>query len=306
MANRYDVYLRKRLTEFDIIIQNLPYRDGLVAHTKMYLDSIMNYLYLQKFIVGEHNTALQADIDNLLERVFNIFKSNSCLTVSANAVMEKPVGVSSEMFLDSSNFDINEESFNTFSEFMNLTTTALKYDIQKSIGTGSIRMALTTKSAATIKTAFEKFDKLLNLDSIAIPSSEKFAEAKTNIQLWTNPFSIYYLVAIQCEALMNLTCAMDFEIWFSLGNAANEIYLTAHMGDTQEEKFCSVDNIVALLSQVNAALIGFISLDSADTNLHSSVEAGLKRYRKVAEVDPLAVSEMDSMSVEELDYVVLA
>lgn len=306
MANRYDVYLRKRLTEFDIIIQNLPYRDGLVAHTKMYLDSIVNYLYLQKFIVGEHNMALQADIDNLLERVFNIFKSNSYLTVSANAVMEKPAGVSSEMFLDSSNFDINEESFNTFSEFMNLTTAALKYDIQKSIGTGSIRMALTTKSAATIKTAFEKFDKLLNLDAIAIPSSEKFAEAKTNIQLQTDPFSIYYLVAVQCEALMNLTCAMDFEIWFSLGNAANEIYLTVHMGDTQEEKFCSADNVVVLLSQVNAALIGFISLDSADINLYSSVEAGLKRYRKVAEVDPLAVSEMDSMSVEELDYVVLA
>ena len=51
MAQAYDIYLNKRLTEFDIIIKNLPLRDGLVAHTKMYLDAMINYLYLQKFIV---------------------------------------------------------------------------------------------------------------------------------------------------------------------------------------------------------------------------------------------------------------
>lgn len=49
MAQTYNIYLRKRLTEFDLIIRNLPYRDGLVIYNRMYLDAMVNYLYLQKF-----------------------------------------------------------------------------------------------------------------------------------------------------------------------------------------------------------------------------------------------------------------
>ena len=58
MAQTYNIYLRKRLTEFDLIIRNLPYRDGLVIYNRMYLDAMVNYLYLQKFIVGDTDTCL--------------------------------------------------------------------------------------------------------------------------------------------------------------------------------------------------------------------------------------------------------
>ena len=63
MAQTYNIYLRKRLTEFDLIIRNLPYRDGLVIYNRMYLDAMVNYLYLQKFIVGDTDTKLVSEID---------------------------------------------------------------------------------------------------------------------------------------------------------------------------------------------------------------------------------------------------
>ena len=53
MAQEYNIYLRKRLTEFDVIIKNLSYRDGLIMYNKMYLDAMVNYLCLQRFIIGE-------------------------------------------------------------------------------------------------------------------------------------------------------------------------------------------------------------------------------------------------------------
>lgn len=40
MAQEYNIYLRKRLTEFDVIIKNLPYRDGLIMYNKMYFKLI--------------------------------------------------------------------------------------------------------------------------------------------------------------------------------------------------------------------------------------------------------------------------
>lgn len=306
MAHTYEVYLRNRLTEFDIIIQNLPYRDGLIAHTKMYLDAMVNYLYLQKFIIGKHNVSLQTDIDNLLERVFNVFKNNTALQFDAEAVAKKPIRVSSDLILQTPEILVQEEVFNTCSEFMRLTTAALKYDIQKSIGTGKIKMALTTKTANTLKTSLEKFDELFTLDVSAIPSSQKFVAPKTELQLLTDPFNIYYLIAIQCEALLNLSCAMDYEIWFSLGNARSEFCLTTRIGNICEETFCDAAKLLNLLCEVNATLTNFIFPADAALSLVGIVEAGLKRYRKIYEVDPLTISTMDGMSIKELDYVVLA
>ena len=90
MAQAYDIYLNKRLTEFDIIIKNLPLRDGLVAHTKMYLDAMINYLYLQKFIDGKHNAQLQARKDEILEEVFNKFDNTLSLNASVRYLRGNP------------------------------------------------------------------------------------------------------------------------------------------------------------------------------------------------------------------------
>ena len=114
MAQTYNIYLRKRLTEFDLIIRNLPYRDGLVIYNRMYLDAMVNYLYLQKFIVGDTDTKLVSEIDNLLERVFNIFSSGMELGAELELFAAKPTGGSTELVLTTGKANIGEESFNTF------------------------------------------------------------------------------------------------------------------------------------------------------------------------------------------------
>ena len=98
MAQTYNIYLRKRLTEFDLIIRNLPYRDGLVIYNRMYLDAMVNYLYLQKFIVGDTDTKLVSEIDNLLERVFNIFSSGMELVQNLSCSQQNQLAVQQSWF----------------------------------------------------------------------------------------------------------------------------------------------------------------------------------------------------------------
>lgn len=98
MAQTYNIYLRKRLTEFDLIIRNLPYRDGLVIYNRMYLDAMVNYLYLQKFIVGDTDTKLVSEIDNLLERVFNIFSSGMELGAELELSQQNQLAVQQSWF----------------------------------------------------------------------------------------------------------------------------------------------------------------------------------------------------------------
>lgn len=59
----------------------------------------LNYLYLQKFIVGDTDTKLVSEIDNLLERVFNIFSSGMELGAELELFAAKPTGGSTELVL---------------------------------------------------------------------------------------------------------------------------------------------------------------------------------------------------------------
>ncbi len=41
MAKEFDIYLNKRLTECDIIVYSIPFRDGLTATNRMILESCL-------------------------------------------------------------------------------------------------------------------------------------------------------------------------------------------------------------------------------------------------------------------------
>lgn len=122
MAQEYNIYLRKRLTEFDVIIKNLPYRDGLIMYNKMYLDAMVNYLCLQRFIIGESDANLRTEIDELLERVFNTFQSKVEIDLDVELAAGKPISGQSDLVFATSPFEIGEETYEVFQNLTRLTT----------------------------------------------------------------------------------------------------------------------------------------------------------------------------------------
>lgn len=316
MARTYDVYLRNtlveldvmvrgRLSECDMVIQNLPYRDRITVYATLYLDAVIDYLCLQKLIVGKHNMAIQAEIDRILERVFNEFTNNSSLAAELSATMNQATGVSSGLILKTLDLGVQEESFAAAPAFMNLTSAALHYDLQKLFNTDGAKMTLTTRGADTVKTAFEKFNGLSVFSAATESHAEKHTEAWANLPLRTDEMDIFHMAVMRCEALMNLACEADCGIWFSLGSGTNALSLSAHMGDLVVQKYCPFENVLSLLGEINEKLVGFISLDAIGAALDVSVAASMRRYRRLNEIDPFAFSEIDAMSVEALDYIVL-
>lgn len=305
MAQTYEVHLRKRLTEIDLIIQNLTYYSSMEAHTKIYLNAMINYLCLQKFIVGKHNMSLQAEIDGLLMRMFNAFRSEGALTVHAEMGSEKLITVSSGLSLQTSQLEAHEKCFNTFSTLMNLTTAALKTDIEKSMS-ADIEMTLTARVAKTLKTAFEKLSGGFALDADVAASSQKFAGMESGMRLQTAPAGAAYLLTTQCEALLNLSFAAEANAWVSLGFVDGWIVLDAHIGEMRAEKFCSMNDTLRLLGQANAVLVSFVTPAEVGLNLATqAAETMLRRLRKISEIDPIPVSVLDEMSVADMDYITL-
>lgn len=305
MAQTYDIYLRKRLTEFDLIIRNLPYRDGLIVYNRMYLDAMVNYLHLQKYIIGENDTVLTSEIDRLLEEVFNVFSNGAELDASVQLFAGKPIGGETETVLATNIDELQERTFDTFQNFTHLVSGALLYDLGKSIGSGETEMKLSTKSAETLKEAFEKFEPRPILAAEIETSADVYAKVDYKSYLKTNQFDLFYLLALQGEAVMNLLCSADFEMWYTLGNAENHMILNVVNSGTESEKFMTYQDAISLIAEVNGMLECFIDPPENSLVLYSVLDVGMKRFRILSDMDDLSLDDFDALTLNDLDYVIL-
>lgn len=105
--------------------------------------------------------------------------------------------------------------------------------------------------------------------------------------------------------MMNLLCSADLELWYTLGEAQGQLILTVHNTSIHSEKFCDVSSLQRLLSEVNETLIAYLNLEQSTLYLNASASAGLRRYRKLVEIDPFSLADNDNLTLDDLDYVEL-
>lgn len=306
MAQTYNIYLRKRLTEFDLIIRNLPYRDGLIIYNRMYLDAIVNYLTLQKYIIGDSDVQLSSEIDDLLERVYNIFSNGMELGAELEVFAAKPTGGSTSAVLSTNETEVHEETFNTFQNVTQLLTSALKYDIAKSLGSGATEMELSSAPASTLKEALENFEDDILLDADVSTAAVVNAEGDSEVVLDTSNPNLFYLLSVEGEAMMNLLFSADFEMWYTLGTGNSSMYLSVENNGVESKKFMTYESFLNLILEVGNILQCFIFPEESEAQLHSELGVGMMRYRLLSDMDNSALNEHDELTLDELDYVILA
>ena len=74
----YDIFLKQRLTEGSIIVYSLPFRDGVSAVNRVVLRAMLSYFSLQKKIAVANQSALLAEIDEMLATVSEKIRRVPC------------------------------------------------------------------------------------------------------------------------------------------------------------------------------------------------------------------------------------
>ena len=305
MAQTYKIYLKKRLTEFDLIIKNLPYRDGIIIYNKLYLDAMVNYLNIEKSIIGYTDIELTTQIDNILEQIFNIFNNGLEINADVSFICQKSVLFNSEAKLDGSLKLINEECFNAFNTLTNLTALISNYEVAKSLGAGHNSMELSTRFINTLKKCFNKMNNQLSLNTELLTNATKFTSISTDMDFKTSNFDIFYFIAVQCEAVCSLFCNADIELWYTLGNAKNNMILNVYNNSVKSEKFISYNDLLSLVAEINTILYCIICPSSQSSILNSKIDVEIKRCRLLNEVDNSTLVDMDTESLNDLDYVII-
>lgn len=305
MAKTFDVTLRKRLTEFDLIIRNLPYRDHLVLFSKTYLEAMINYLSLQKFIVGEADSTLQAEIDDLLARAFNML--NNKIT------MESQIGLTNVKFVDggaqtefgSDLTEIGEESFNTLQNVTELLSRQIRVIHKKFAGYARSAFILRSHSIEPLETTFERLRDNMVLHSIGSTTADTFLDFKSEMILNESRFDIFYLAALQTEAVLNLLFDADCYADVYINDIGSGMILRSGNDTFHLIKFLSLDSVFGFLSDLNEVLECLLSLDASDLYLDSEMSVGIVRYRILDEMDNFSLDHFDEDELEDVDYVTI-
>ena len=153
MAKEFDIYLNKRLTECDIIVYSIPFRDGLTATNRMILESCLESYTLQKFIAVETGSELVSHIDKMIktcnERLHMASTWDIDLEFQTHYVLN-PVPTVIEI---APNDDLQtlRNMFTDVEDKLQITAASVDAMVAKSLGGGSSRMNIDAKVRQSLK-----------------------------------------------------------------------------------------------------------------------------------------------------------
>ena len=305
----FDVYLKKRLTEIDVIISQLVQRDTFTLYNYLYLLCSMSELELMKTFTGEASMELDAIITKLEERVHEHMNSEMYLSAKADLFSQVTTGGNTEMVLSVDVINAIKKDLISSESVLEISVDPLDYYIAHSFGTVDFDMMLVADQLECSKEGFEKFDSKLYLFAESEFASSKVAKLNDlDMVLYTEPVGLFYLASVSGQAEMYLSAAPIDEYFLEkiLHDLEVMTYLSASIDSILHlEKFASSENILHIFEEIAEVLIGIIYPSESKMALSCEASTEMKRYRFVSEMDDFTVSEFDNMTLHELDFITI-
>lgn len=306
----FDIYLNKRLTECDIIVYSIPYRDGLTAMNQMILESCVESYTLTKFVALQTGSELVSHIDDMLKICQE--KLNYGVMIGASAEFE----THKTLYPDAAPIVISADSIKMLANSFIEVNNAMQFGVQpvdaflaKPLGRGRSEIEIGSDVIDALKRSIEKGDGPIEFGAEV---------EKTNVQYFSNPdagvpigaelVNLCYRIYDTVETAMQITAqVLDTEIHYSLGAGENCIELGSEVADGGDSaiKHMVIENVVELLSTVTESIRQFMAPEVNAICFDANAAFILKRCRRLEEMDDDNIANYDNMTLEEIDYVIL-
>jgi len=308
MAKEFDIYLNKRLTECDIIVYSIPYRDGLTVFERLVLESCIENYTLQKFIAVQTGSELVAHIDEMLKTCHE--RLNESIELSTSAEFEVLYALfpgENGIELKAHDLDVLETSFIDFTHAIELVAAPLNGLIARAGNPEPTEIELTSDVYGTLKTAVEKASSPIVPNCTLVGTNKQSLIAvEPSIIPTTHMTDLLYRIYNTASSAIQLTAeALETEIHFSLGSGSDAIEIKSGVLGERITKYETLHSVVSILSEVTESLRVFNEPEWNPVLLMIEAEAVLKRHRLLEEMDGDVLSAYDDMTLEDIDYVIL-
>lgn len=309
MAKEFDIYLNKRLTECDILVYSIPYRDGLTAIHKLILESCIESYTLQKFVAAQTGSELIHHIDEMLKICYE--RLNYATELNIDAVFQTHYA----LYSDTAGIEISAECVETLSNLfagaessMMLTAQPVMAYTGKSGGHAESNLIVNAALEKDIKNSILTITPAVEIETSVIGTNKKSAIAVSpGICIageLTNLCYRFYNMAT--SAVQIAADVMATELHYSLGEGNSSIEFCADViGGDCSIKYEMLESTVSIMSEVTEAIRQFMNPEAHGISVGVIVDPILKRHRRLSEMDTYDLSAFDDMSLEEIDYVII-
>lgn len=304
----YDIFLKRRLAEGTIIVYSLPYRDGVSAVNRVILQAMLSYFALQKKIAVSNQSSLLAELDEMLATVSERIGDQVCLDAHAKLALKYQNELEqAAMELDVPAFVLFAQSFFAFESQIGIQVSQPEGYTKSSIGSALNKIALLAASFGEQKQVFETIQNrtAFQADPLAFVKHD-FEQGESAMGIEQTSPELYYRYTMGMEAAFAIAASIgETEFHYSLGEGSSEIGITTSKPETAAEKKLQINNAIELFSELVVETISMFAVSNS-AEILLTLNAGMKRYRLLSELDDKTLAEIDNMTLEELDFVVLA
>lgn len=310
MAKDFDIFLHRHLTECDILIQSIPFRDGISITDRLILDAVLQGCKLMRVAAGQSNMELVARLDRMIKTCHE--------RLGANTIMDASVALSAKSIMSPVNdpIELSAENLKTIVTMLNsaesdivMSVEPLVTKISKSLGHMNTQIVSNADVVGDIKKS------LLTLRSDTIWDSKLRGELKTGLLDVNTAISMDATISNLCsrigfDAVAGIEMAaiiLGTRLSNSLGRAISGITIDSKVTGTKARKFEAAIGVIQTMENMTAILIKLIYPEMSRILIDAGLSGSLiKRYRLLNEMDSLTLSSLGDMTLDELDYVILA
>lgn len=309
MAKEFDIYLNNRLTECDILVYSIPYRDGLTAIHKLILESCIESYTLQKFVAIQTGSELVHHIDEMLKTCYERLSYATELDVTATFQTHY------SLYSDTAGIIMSAECVETLSNLFAKAESAMQLTAQpvmaytgKSGGNAESSLVINAALEKDIKNSLLTVAPVVEIETSVLGTNKRSAiSVSPGIDIACELTNLCYRFYNGAQAVIQMAAdVLATELHYSLGEGTSAIEFSADIGDGDcSTKYEEFETAVIFVAEVVEAIRQFMHPELHSIAIGIVVYPIMKRHRLLSEMDADNLSAYDDMLLEEIDYVII-
>lgn len=309
MAKEFDIYLNNRLTECDILVYSIPYRDGLTAIHKLILESCIESYTLQKFVAVQTGSELVHHIDEMLKTCYE--RLNYATEFDVTATFQTHYS----LYSDTAGIIMSAECVETLSNLFAKAESAMQLTAQpvmaytgKSGGNAESSLVINAALEKDIKNSLLTVAPVVEIETSVLGTNKRSAiSVSPGIDIACELTNLCYRFYNGAQAVIQMAAdVLATELHYSLGEGTSAIEFSADIGDGDcSTKYEEFETAVIFVAEVVEAIRQFMHPELHSIAIGIVVDPIMKRHRLLSEMDADNLSAYDDMLLEEIDYVII-
>lgn len=309
MAKEFTIYLNKRLTECDILVYSIPYRDGLTAIHRLLLGSCMKGYILQKLIAAQTNSELVHQMGEMLKNCYERLDDRTEIAVSAALELYYALYPgTADVVVSADCINTLPQLFTSIESAMQLTAQPIMAYIGKSGGSAESDAIVNAALQKDVKSSMLAIAPSLACNaSVSGTAKKAILSAQADIPIAGGLTDLCYRCYTGAQIALQMAAdVLAAELRNSFGKGTSALALTAGMGNGDyTTKYEGVTAIVSIWSAATEEIQQFMEPAEHGLTLGFAADPILKRHRLLHEMDSGSLSAYDDMTLEDTDYVIL-